>query len=78
MSAVLVVMAVTGILWWACLLLLGTVLTLHIAAARRSRPQVGDDAIAMVRQSWADDKVRADLERELAEMDKQIRGDLGA
>ena len=41
----------------------------------RKRPQVGDDAIAMVRERQADDRFIAALELELAEMDKRIRGE---
>jgi hypothetical protein len=77
MTVLFILLAVTGGLCW---LLAGTtvlVIWIQVISDRRSRPQVGDDAIAMVRQSWADDKVRADLEAELAEMDKRIRGETG-
>jgi len=65
----------TGLLIALALRYIGTRVTAN--RRPRKRPQVGDDVIAMIRRQRDDDKLVAVLERELAEMDKRIRGDLG-
>lgn len=68
---------------WAFTIIIGAILVRYAQTQvngrrrPRKRPQVGDDGIAMVRERQADDRFIAALELELAEMDKQIRGDLG-
>lgn len=69
MSALFIVLAVTGLLWWGCLFLLTVLLALSaLARRRRPRPQVGDDVIAR-HARWRDEQVTAELERILSEGD---------
>jgi hypothetical protein len=73
-SAVEVIIVVIAALWLA----FGVFWLLIIRQAQPLPPELGDDTLDMLRQPRADDEFMAALEAELAEMDKQIRGETGA